>query len=115
MPHGSGEQRLSKREHRPVPMRNLEKLKAKQVKKVDDPGDHADRGNFQGFPRDYNSYEPIAGRVIFDQAAFEGRLDCKPSQREIRRSFEGGVFALVRWQFAERFARARSHARPLFL
>src|SRR5260370_12815528 len=55
-----GEQRLFKTVSVSGPHAKFRKLKAEQVEKVDDPGDHADRGDLDRFAGHYRSYEPIA-------------------------------------------------------
>src|SRR5229473_5235087 len=78
------------------------KLKAEQVKKVHNARDYADGGDFQRFACDHNGYKPIARGVILDQRGVRGQSGLQASQREVRGSFESGVFALIRGQFPER-------------
>jgi len=67
VPLSRGEQRLLKTVRIRGPHAKFRKLKAQQVQKMEDPGNHADRGDFDRFSRNHSGDQTIPRRVIFDQ------------------------------------------------
>src|SRR5437879_6498117 len=61
-----GEQRLLKAVSVSSAHAKFRKLKTEQVKKVHNPGNNADRGDFQRIARHHNGYKTVTRGIIFD-------------------------------------------------
>src|SRR5258708_732325 len=77
------------------------KLKSQQLQKMSGPREHSHGENLDFFASDDGGDEAVTSHKIFNKGGVRGKIGLELWERKIRRSFERGVFALVRREFAQ--------------